>query len=476
MHRDRKNTSADNSCSVVLVSCGILRAMLSIVLLIAPQPAHAQTETVLYSFGSQSGDGVYPYAGLIEDSKGNFYGTTSNLGANGFGTVFELSPTRTETILYNFPTAPGSPFDYFFEGTLLMDKKGNLYGTTYDGGYPEGGTVYELAKPAKKGGSWSESLLFTFGGDQGAVATGVVPYAGLIMDKEGNLYSTTNAGGVPGGGGTVFEMTPLPASGTCPAGSYSDETDWCENELYSFGDNSTDGIYPYSSVITDKDGNLYGTDYAYGYYYGGSVYELSPVPANGVCPPGTTAGNNWCETLLYTFVPDSADGIHPYAGVIMDSKGNLYGTTFWGAETFTSASGYGAAYELSPMPEGGCPAGSSTNAYSAWCETIIYTFGSQSGDGENPYAGLIRDSKGDLYGTTYNGGANGYGTVFELSPPAKKGDSWTETILYNFCSQQSCVDGGNPVAGLIRDKEGNLYGTTQFGGANGEGTVFKVTP
>jgi uncharacterized repeat protein (TIGR03803 family) len=459
----------------------LMLAMFSVLFLISLQPTHAQTtETVLYSFGSQTGDGGYPYAGLIMDSKGNFYGTTSSFGANGTGGVFEFSPTGTETVLYNFPSGVFNyPFDYYFEGTLLMDK-GNLYGTNYQGGDFPYGTVYELAKPAKKGEGWTESTLFNFGGDQGNETDGAVPYAGLIMDKEGNLYSTTNAGGVTSGG-TIFELTPT--SSGCPVDSYTDDTNWCDNQLYSFGYNpytkggGEDGIYPYGGVIMDKEGNLYGTAEAYGQYSGGAVWELSPVSATGACPGGSNPNyplGNWCETVLYNFVTYSADGTNPFAGLIMDSKGNLYGTTFWGTNDYGPGSGYGSVFELGPVPATGiCPAGSS--AGNGWCETVIHTFGG-SGDGSNPYAGLIRDSKGNLYGTTYNGGANGYGIVFELSPPTKKGGAWTETVLYSFCSLQSCADGGNPVAGLLRDKEGDLYGTTQYGGAYAEGTVFEVTP
>jgi len=486
---DLSNSAAGlepGSVKLAAATLGALTLAMLSVLLVVSQPAHAQaTETVLYSFGSQTGDGGYPYAGLIEDTKGNFYGTTSGLGANGTGAVFELSPTGTETLLYNFPSAVFNyPYDYYFSGALLMDKKGNLYGTNYQGGDFPYGTVYELVKPGKKEG-WTESTLFNFGGNQGNEIDGAVPYAGLIMDKDGNLYSTTNAGGVTSGG-TVFELTPLPASGDCPVDSYTDDTNWCDSQLYSFGYNpytqggGEDGIYPFGGVIMDKKGNLYGTAEAYGYangvYGGGSVWELSPVSATGACPSGSNPNyplGNWCETVIYDFVTYSADGTNPYAGLIMDSKGNLYGTTFWGTNEYGPGSGYGSVFELSPEPATGCPAGSSTG--NGWCETVLHAFGS-SGDGSNPYAGLLRDSKGNLYGTTYNGGAYGYGIVFELSPPPKKSVIWTETILYSFCSLQGCADGGNPVAGLIRDKEGNLYGTTQYGGAYGEGTVFEVTP
>ena len=217
---------------------------------------------------------------------------------------------------------------------------------------------------------------------------------------------------------------------------------WTETVLYSFGSQPGDGIYPQAGLIMDAEGNLYGTTVSGGASTNcddgcGSVFELSAT--------GT-------ETVLYSFCSQGGctDGTQPYADLIMDKKGNLDGTTGGGG-----TNGGGTVFQLTPNN-------------GTWTETVLHSFGSQPGDGIYPQAGLIMDKKGNLYGTTQQGGAYGEGTVFELSPTG------TETVLHSFPSQSG--DGYWLDAGLIRDKKGNLYGTSYEGGANGEGAVFKVTP
>jgi uncharacterized repeat protein (TIGR03803 family) len=309
---------------------------------------------------------------------------------------------------------------------LIFDAAGNLYGTTqYGGGANAYGTVFELT-PAG-GGNWTETVLYSFrSGTDGAV-----PGAGLIFDAAGNLYGTTTAGGP--NNGTVFELTPTTAGG------------WTEQVLYRFCSqaNCTDGQYPYGSLIFDAAGNLYGTTEFGGTYGAGTVFKLTPA-----------AGGGWTETVLYSF-GRGTDGASPLVGLIFDVVGNLYGTT-----TFGGTYGAGTVFELTPTAGGG------------WTETVLHSFNPNNGtDGFNPYAGLIFDAAGNLYGTTYYGGSYGGGTVFELTPAA--GGGWTETVLRSFGNG---TDGFWPYAGLIFDHAGNLYGTTEYGGTHNYGTVFELTP
>jgi uncharacterized repeat protein (TIGR03803 family) len=207
-----------------------------------------------------------------------------------------------------------------------------------------------------------------------------------------------------------------------------------ETVLYSFNYEAVGGL-PYAGLVLDSAGNLYGTNTVEAVVSsGGEVFKLDP------------AGN---LTILYTFAFNPPDGSSPYAGVILDSGGNLYGTA--------------TAYECCTDPVGG---GSVYKLDSAGNETMLYTF-TGGADGANPYSGVIRDSAGNLYGTTYSGGANGWGTVYEVDTAGN------ETVLYSFSGG---ADGGNPYAGLLGDSSGNLYGTTSSGGTGGGGVVFKLQP
>ena len=235
----------------------------------------------------------------------------------------------------------------------------------------------------------------------------------MIFDKEGNAYGTTSYGGNYNQG-TVFELT---SEGT-------------EKVLYSFGSQPGDGDSPFAGLVFDKQGNLYGTTALGGTYGYGVVFEL------------TSEGT---EKVLYSFGSQPGDGHYPNAGLVLDKKGNLYGTTPYGG-TF----GYGMVFELTSVGT-----------------KNLYSFGSQSGEGHYPNAGLVLDNNGNIYGTNTYGGANGFGAVFELT------SGGVEKILYSF---QGPPDGYYPTAGLVFDKSGNLYGTTELGGVFGDGTVFKLTP
>jgi uncharacterized repeat protein (TIGR03803 family) len=379
--------------------------------LLATAHADAQTETILHSFGSQPGDGAFPYGGLLY-KKGNLYGTTHATAPNGnLGNVFEITAGGQYKVLYNFGSQPGdgtAPRDF---GGLAF-RGGKLYGTTFEGGATGVGTVFDLTLKGK------EKVLHTFGVQSG---DGVYPAAGVIFDKAGNLYGTTEEGGpynsfCGGGCGIVYEVTKTGE----------------EKVLYSFGAQFQDAAFPIANLTFDKAGNLYGTTGTGGLYQHGAVFELS---STGV------------EKVLYSFNSLSGDGTLPYSGVVFDKKGNLYGTTYYGG-----AYDQGTVFELSP-----------TGA-----EKLVYSFGGQSSDGINPYGSVVFDRTGNLYGTTFAGGLNGQGTVFELSPTGE------EKILYTFGSQAG--DGNTPIGGLVLDTAGNLYGVTAYGGANGFGTVFEITP
>ena len=270
-----------------------------------------------------------------------------------------------------------------------------------------------------------EKVLHSFSGG----ADGTYPYGGLIFDAAGNLYGTTTSGGTSNTG-TVFELTPA-AGGT-----------WTEKVLHSFS-GGTDGIHPYAGLIFDAAGNLYGTTDLGGAYGYGTVFELTPA-----------AGGTWTEKVLHNFNNGGTDGTRPYARLTFDAAGNLYGTTYGGG----AYNSYGTVFELTPAAGG------------TWTEKVLHSFGSGT-DGLIPYGGLIFDAAGNLYGTTAYGGTNDLGTVFELTP--KAGGGWTEKVLYSFGDG---TDGVSPLAGLIFDAAGNLYGTTQHGGTYNYGTVFEIAP
>jgi uncharacterized repeat protein (TIGR03803 family) len=368
----------------------------------------APTLTVLHSFTFS--DGSHPLAGLIFDKSGNLYSTTIYGSTFGDGEVFKLAPPATvggawtETIFHAFSGTDGA---YPYYGAKpIFDSNGNLYGTTSQGGTSNVGTVFKLS-PAG-----TETVLYSFTGG----ADGNQPGAGLVFDSSGNLYGTTPYGG-RFGSGVVFKLS--------PAGT--------ETVLYSFT-GGADGGNPFSPLILDSKGNLYGTASAGGASYSGVVFK--------VAPGGT-------ETVLYSFT-GAADGGAPYAGLVFDSNGNLYGTAFYGG-----VSNAGTVFELSPPAVAG----------GAWTENVLHSF--TYADGAGPYfgTGLLFDANKNLYGITSTGGATDAGVVFKLSPGG------TETVLYNFRS-----GGGHPKSiDLLADVNGNLYGTTDEDGTLGYGMVFELT-
>ena len=322
-------------------------------------------------------------------------------------------------LLYSFTTYNSSPF-----GGVIFDAAGNMYGTTADGGTYANGTVYELSPQV--GGGWTQTILHSFDS-----LDGYEPYAGLAMDSAGNLYGTTRFGGSENQG-TLFEVTPA-GDGT-----------WTETVLHNFGSTTTDGLQPYSTPYLDSAGNIYGTTIGGGTYRNGTVFELEHI------------GTRWQEKVLFSFNPGTTGvgGFWPYAGVIMDSAGNLYGTTEACQCSYTNQ---GTVFELK-------------RTGSAYSERVLHYFYSHTSDGSDPMASLTFDNKGNLYGTTASGGT-GAGTVFELSPTSS--GQWKEKILHNFTGNP---DGSGPMANVIFDTHGNLYGTTVGGGTQNWGTVFELKP
>ncbi len=364
------------------------------------------SETFLYSFGTTgAGDGSSPYAGLVMDSAGNLYGTTENGGLNGTGTVFKITPTGSESIVYSFGPSSGTDGQNP-QGGLIIDSAGYLYGTTFDGGANNNGTVFKMTTAG------NEVFLYSFGPN--TTADGKLPAGRLIMDSIGDLWGTTTMGGT-GNDGTVFEINPFGseafvysftgASGWHPydgliadaSGNFYGTTrdggsngtgvvfkiipsSHSESVLYSFGaSGSSDAQNPKGCLVRDSAGNLYGTTTAGGANSLGTVFKV------------TSSGT---ESVLYSFAT-IPDGDNPIDGMIMDSAGNLYGTTYGGG-----AYGQGTVFEIT----------------SAGSESVLYSFGAASNDGSSPYYGsLFRDSSGNLYGTTVGGGANGIGTVFKIN-------------------------------------------------------------
>jgi uncharacterized repeat protein (TIGR03803 family) len=342
-------------------------------------------------------------------------------------------------VLYRFL---GTSDGYSPYGNLISDQAGNLYGTTEYGGKSFYGEIFQLSPPAKAGALWKKTTLYSFNN----TGDGARPTDGLIFDSKGNLYGTTgdsNAGGF----GEVFQLAPPATKGGA----------WTETVLYHF-QGGTDGAYPVGGLISDENGNLYGTTFS-------SVFELSP-PAQ--------QGGGWTFTLLHELSGGPNDGKSSQAGLVRDPTGNLYGTTLWGGyegNGFCGSIGCGTVFEVSPPATSG----------GAWTEQVIHFFGMGT-DGFDPEGGLTLDAKGNLYGTTYSGGARGGGTAFRLSPPSQPGGAWTEGIIHSFA--YSLTDGAAPAATMAMDNGGNLYGTTLFGGNScffngadyGCGVVFELSP
>ncbi|HEX3431155.1 MAG TPA: choice-of-anchor tandem repeat GloVer-containing protein [Rhizomicrobium sp.] len=401
-----------------------------------PPLAFAGTETVLYAFQGGA-DGAAPYAVPTMDAKGNLYGTTLAGGVAGYGIAYELIHSKTgwtEHVLHSFAGGTDGETPY---GGVVVDSAGNVYGgTRFGGGSCDCGVVYELS-PGRRG-KWTETILYTFSGNQDTEGG---PMGALTFDSKGNLYGTTVGDDTCGGYyGTVFELRRT-------------RTGWKERDLHDFCGN--DGDAPaYGQLVFDTGGNLYGTTGFGGSGGLGVVFELSPA-----------AHHQWTFTQIHDFTYDEggvADG-----GLMIDANGNLYGTAVDGG-----SQGNGSIYAFAPQGRG------------VWTESMPRIF-SGSPDGALPFQNPVMDANGNLFGTTYSGGnvAQCYdacGTIYQLVP--QKDGTWSESVVYDFGVLPSGADGYQPVAGLIRDSNGNFYGTTTKGGAvSGTracdcGVVYEFTP
>jgi uncharacterized repeat protein (TIGR03803 family) len=429
------------------------------VLALATLPAHAQSaaETVLYTFTANFPKGTNPTSGVIRDAAGNLYGTAAG-GAFDAGIVYKIDATGHEKVLYTFTGGADGSFEAGPSGDLTIDSAGNLYGTTIGGGTADVGVVFKL-DPAGH-----ETVLYTFTLGDG----GNTPVGGVILDPAGNLYGTTEYGGASHcnfGCGTVYKL----------------DTTGNATVLYNFT-GEADGSNPHAGLARDSAGNLYGTTYTGGKYWG-VVFKLEP------------SGQ---ESVLHTFT-DEADGSRPEAGVVLDSAGNVYGTTYTGG-IHVGGEGQGVVYKVDTAgtltvlhsftggpdgahPQSGvildaagnvfgtAPYGGTSHAGVVYRvsanghETVLYSF-TGGADGNSPSVGLTRDSSGNLYGTApYGGTVANAGVVYKLDTAGQ------QTVLYTFTGGGH---GSNPVSGVVRDPAGNVYGTTYYGGSQNAGVVYKV--
>jgi uncharacterized repeat protein (TIGR03803 family) len=411
--------------------------------------------TVLDTFeGGNLGGGLStggsPFSPVIQDACGNLYGTTASGGGDygSGGVVYELPAgaigNQVETTMHTFPGVGYG--DTSTDGSkpatgLLLDSSGNVYGTAFYGAtYNSGscsnwydfGAIFEVnaGSVVEDGENSTDTLLYQF---SDSPVQGTNPSTGLVRDADGNLYGVGQSCGA-NTDGAVFELS---------AGSGGA---WTLSTPYSFPTYSGTNTFPYGPEVNqgylalDSSGNLYGTTYSGGTYANGSVFKLTPG-----------SGGAWTATTLYSFKGGTTDGCNPYAEPVVDSSGNLYGTTYG-----CGSASDGAVWKLT----------------SGGVETILHTFTGGTTDGNDPAAGVVLDSYGDLYGTAARGGANGGGTVYEISA------SGAYSILHDF--EATGVDGLLPLAAPLVAQDGNIYGTTLDGGGGGNasGTIwgFPVLP
>jgi len=396
----------------ILLHAGVLAIAIPGIGIASASLAEAHGYQVIHNFTGGSDGGTPPYT-LVQDRKGRFIGTANQGGQNNAGVVFRMEHRKAGwqvAPLYNFTGTDGQP------GWGVTLFKGSIYtNALYAGVF--GGPCGSALQLTRSQGAWQSVLMRTYTKDEDGCPTG-----NLVPDRAGNVYGVTQGGG-PNGWGAAFELSPSGSS-------------WTETILYGFQGGS-DGGLPYSGLVFDRSGNLYGTATARG---GsgcgqgcGTVFELSP------------SQSGWTYSVLYTFKGGS-DGGQPVAGVVFDRKGNLYGA----AESF-GANGGGTVFELSP-------------AQGSWTFNLL---ASMTGDA-GPVASLTIDSSGTIYGTNYRDGAGGYGSVFQVK---QSGGKWTYKDLHDFTGGS---DGGYPGGGVTLDARGNAYGTAVVGGADNFGVIYEI--
>jgi uncharacterized repeat protein (TIGR03803 family) len=406
--------------------------------IVSVQEAHAQTYTVLHNF-SNGPDGGSPEAMLTRDVAGHLYGTTLLGGSAGYGTVFKVTKDNGSWIfstIYTFEGDNGNNDGAAPYARVVIGPNGSLYGTTVAGGGGSGcsnfgaagcGTIFNLQPPFTVCHAvncpWHETVLYRFANGPG----GVYPFGGVTFDTAGNIYGTTELGGIGYDEGTIYKLTPSGGG-------------WSGSVLYSFQGSANSGGNPYDGLILDRSGNLYGSTRTNGTLGSGQglLFELS------------NSGSGWVENAIYELA--GANGSNPFGGLIFDASGNLYGATSCGG----SGNG-GTVFQLSPSGGG-------------WDFTLLYSF---SGDCQwGPADSLTMDSAGNLYGTTYRDGASGLGSVFKLTHSS---GGWTYSDLHDFSGG---ADGCEPNGGVVVDSQGNIYGTTTGCGQypNQYGTIWEIMP
>jgi uncharacterized repeat protein (TIGR03803 family) len=377
-------------------------------LLMAAMPAAAQTETILVNL-QPNAVGYSASEGVVFDSSGNLYGVTGSGGGDDSGAIFEMSPAGGGTwsapvVVLDVAGRPESP---------LVFHAGNIFTTTIFQGLDGG--VYELSPGA---GGWTQDLLYDFQRRDARA-----PWGNVAFDSSGNLYGTAQIGPIHPDLGAVYELTPTEGG------------EWTES-LPFVGGGLTYGSNPLW-VITTPSGNLYVATEFGGAYQGGAVFELTP------------SAGGWTPSLMYAFPSGSSP-----CCLTLDASGDVYGTTF-------GRGGYnaGSVFRLKKTASG------------AWGMQTLYSFGNGATGTFPTFSAPVLDSAGNLYGTTSSGGSGGAGVVYKLSPGAR--GNWTETVLHNFASNG--VDGITPYGGVVFGPDGNLYGTTYYGGLYNDGIVYELT-
>ena len=357
-----------------------------------------QTFTTVFDFTT----GGYPFAALIQDGADNLYSTGATLDDSNDGGVFKIDTAGAMTVLHIFT---GSPDGFSPMTPLVQDTLGNFYGTTMSGGVDNQGAVFEIDTAG------NETILYSFAG---GTTDGCNPYQGLVMDASGNLYGTmVNCG--TAGYGTVFKLS---SAGT-------------ETVLHNFTGGASDGAYPhYGHLLLDESSNLFGLTMEGGISESGVLYEV------------TAAG---AFEVLHRFAGGTKDGCYPIGTLATDKLGSFYGTT-----TSCGRYGWGTVWKVSKKG----------------MKTILHNFAGAPADGAIPYAGVVLDSKGYMYGTTSGGGKHDDGTLYRLS------NNGTLTLLHSFHGS----DGWNPIGEVLRNKNQDLYGTTVQGGSHDDGTVWQYVP
>lgn len=420
------NPSPMNSINCSFIWRGLMLFTLPVICLglgLAPKAfAAASSAKVIYSLAGDE-DGEYTDTDLVIDSAGDLYGSSVLGGTFGSGTVFQLTPSANgwiHTVLYSFTGGAdgGEPYK-----GVTLDAQGNIYGTAVTGGTGacEGGcgVVYKLTQT---GGAWTQTVIYSFtGGDDGSG-----PGAGLTIDDQGNLYGVTPTGGA-NGLGTIYQLSP------------NQSGNWDFTVIHTFT-GGADGATGSAGRLLLHGGDLYGVATAGGVHGQGVAFELAPSQVGG-----------WRFRTIYAFQGEPDAGF-PYGGLLSDRSGNLYGTTY-----YDGANDLGSVYELFRVA-------------GKWQEKVLYSFQGGS-DGQSPISTLVSDAAGNLYGTTSEGGAGGFGTIFKLTPSSS--GTWTESVVHSF---RGPPDGSFPYNGMVGDGAGHFYGATVHGGVADDGSIYEFRP